>query len=106
MPMIMDLLFFSEDEGERDAPPAKKPRTGSAKSVNTGPEKLKEKTSDAPEPAGAVSNALTRMLKKSKDVEASTAIAPSSSAAAAASAKEHVSTSEFAFNSPSICFRC
>ena len=106
MPMIMNLLFFSEDEGERDAPPAKKPRTGSTKSVNTGPEKPKEKTSDAPEPACAVSNALTRMLKKSKVVEASTAAITPSSSAVAASAKEHVSTSEFAFNSPSICFRC
>ena len=107
MPMIMDLLFFSEDEGERDAPPAKKPRTGSAKSVNTEPEKLKEKASGAPEPAVAVSNALTRMLHKINDVEALTAaITPSSSAAAAASAKEHARTSEFSFNLSSICFRC
>ena len=95
MPMIMDLLFFSEDEGERDAPPTKKPRTGSAKSVNTEPEKLKEKASCAPESAGAAPNALTRMLQKSKAGASATAITPSSSAAAAAPAKEHVSVYEF-----------
>ena len=44
MPMIMNLLLFRDDEGELDAPPAKKPKTGSAKSVNSGPEALKEKT--------------------------------------------------------------
>ena len=49
MPMIMNLLHFRDDEGERDAPPAKKPKTGSAKSVSSGPEALKEKTSGAPE---------------------------------------------------------
>ena len=106
MPMIMNLLCFSDDEGEHDAPPAKKPKTGSAKSVNSGPEALKEKKSSAPKPAPAASNALTRMLKKSKVVEASTAAITPSSAAAAASAKEHVSTSDFSFNSPSICFGC
>lgn len=95
MPMIMNLLLFSEDEDAPVAPPAKKPRTGSAKSVNTGPEKPKEKTLNAPEPAA---NALTRMLKRGKDGEAPTAaIAPSSSAAAAALAKEHVSTFCFCF---------
>ena len=97
MPMIMNLLCFRDDEGERDAPPTKKPKTGFAKSVNSGPEELKEKTSSAPDPAPAASNALTRMLKKSKVVEASTAAITPSSAAAAASAKEHVSTFEFAF---------
>ena len=103
---MISILLFSEDEGALDAPPVKKPRTGSAKSVNSGPETLKEKTSNAPDPAPAASNALTRMLKKSKVVEASTTAITPSSAAAAASAKEHVSTSEFTFNSSSICFRC
>ena len=102
MSMITNLLCFRDDKGKRDAPPAKKPKTGSAKSVNSGPETLKEKTSNAPEPEVAASNALTRMLAKSKIAEASTAAITPSSAAAAASAKEHVSTSEFAFNSPSI----
>ena len=104
MPMIMNLLCFSDDEGEHEAPPAKKPKTGSAKSVNSGPEVLKEKASSAPGSAVAASNALTRMLAKNKNAEASAAAITPSSAAAAASAEEHVSTSKFAFDSPSICF--
>ena len=104
--MIMNLLCFRDDEGERDAPPAKKPKTGSAKSVNSGPEALKEKTSSAPEPATAASNALTRMLAKNKNAETSVAAIMPSSAAAAAPAKEHVSSSEFAFIFPSGCFKC
>ena len=104
MPMIMNLLCFRDDEGERDAPPAKKPKTGSAKSVNFGPEVLKEKASSAPGSAIAASNALTRMLVKNKNAEASAAaITPPSAAAAAASAEEHVSAS-ICFNLPSICF--
>ena len=77
MPMIMNLLCFRDDEGELDAPPAKKPKTGSAKSVNSGPEALKEKTSNAPGPAVVAPNALTRMLAKNKnaDPEYSDAIA-------------------------------
>ena len=91
MPMIMSLLHFRDDEGELDAPPAKKPKTGSTKSVSSGPEALKEKTSGAPAPAAAASNALTKMLAKGKKAETSAAVvAPS--AAAAAPAKEHVSS--------------
>ena len=97
MPIIMNPFPFSEDECALVAPPAKKPRTGSVKSVNSGPGKPKEKTSGAPESAGTAPNALTRMLKRGKDAEGSgAAVAPSSSAAVAASAKEHVSTSVFA----------
>ena len=107
MPIIMNPLCFRDDEGELNAPPAKKPKTGSAKSVNSGPDTLKEKTSTAPEPAAAASNALTRMLAKNKNAESSAAaITPSSAAAAAAPAKEHVSSSEFAFIFPSVCFKC
>ena len=106
MPMIMNLLCFSDDKGKRDAPPAKKPKTGSAKSVNSGPKTLKGKSSNAPGPAVVAPNALTRMLAKNKNAEASTAAITPSSAAAAASAEEHVSTSKFAFNSPSIYFGC
>ena len=97
MSMIINLLLFRDDEGELAAPPTKKPKTGSAKSVNSGPEASKEKSSGALEPATAVSNALTRMLAKNKNAETSAAVAAPSSAAAAAPAKEHVSSSEFAF---------
>ena len=105
MPMIMNLLCFRDDEGEHDAPLAKKPKTGSAKSVNSGPEALKEKTLSAPEPAAAASNALTRMLAKSRIAETSVA-AITPSAAAAAPAKEHVSSSQFAFIFSLVCFKC
>ena len=105
MPMIMNLLHFRDDEGELDAPPAKKPKIGPAKSVSSGPEALKEKTSGAAAPAVATSNALTKLLAKGKKAATSAAvIAPS--AAAAAPAKEHVSSSNFAFVFPSVCFEC
>ena len=97
MPIIMNPLCFRDDEGELNAPPAKKPKTGSVKSVNSGPEALKEKTSGAPESAAAAPNALTRMLAKSKNKETSAATVTPSSAAAAAHAKEQVSSSGFIF---------
>ena len=106
MPMIMNLPCFSDDEGELRAPPAKKPKTGSVKSVNSGPETQKEKASSAPDPAAAAPNALTRMLERSKIAETSAAAIRPSTAAAAAPAKEHVSSSDFAFDSVSICFEC
>ena len=106
MPMIMSLLLFMDDEGELAAPPTKKPKTGSAKSVNSGPEASKEKSSGAPEPATAPSNALTRMLAKNKNAETLAAVTAPSSAAAAAPAKEHVSSSEFAFVFSSVRFKC
>ena len=106
MPMIMSLLLFRDDEGELAAPPTKKPKTGSAKSVNFVPEASKEKSSGATDPATAPSNALTRMLAKNKNAEASAAIIASSSAAAAAPEKEHVSSSEFAFVFSSDRFKC
>lgn len=91
MPMIMNLPYFSDDEGEISAPPAKKPKTGSVKSVNSGPEAPKEKTSSAPEATGGAPNALTRLLTKGRSAETSAAAITPSSAAAAAPAKEHVS---------------
>ena len=98
MPIIMNPLCFRDDEGELNAPPAKKPKTGSVKSVNSGPGAMKEKASGAHEAAAAPLNALTKMLAKNKRAEASAAVfAPSSSAAAAAPANEHVSSSEFVF---------
>ena len=100
----MDLLCFSDDEGELNAPPAKKAKTGSAKSVNSGPEVLKEKTSSAPDPAAVAPNALTRLLARNKNAEASAAAITPPSAAAAAPAKEHVSFSEFAFILSLVCF--
>ena len=106
MPMTMTLLLFRDDEGELAAPPAKKLKTGSAKSVNSGPEASKEKSSGAPEPAAAASNALTRMLAKNKNAETLVAVTAPSSAAAAAPAKEHVSSSEFLFYFSSACFKC
>ena len=93
MPIIMNLLCFRKDEGELDAPPAKKPRTGSTKSVSSELETLKEKTLSTPEPAVAASNAFTRMLAKSRIAETSVAAITPSSAATVASAEEHVSTS-------------
>ena len=99
MPIMMGLLCFSDEEGELDAPPTKKPKTGSAKSVNSGPEASKEKTSSAPDPAAAAPNALTRLLARNKNAEASAAaITPPSAAAAAAPAKEHISSSELFFD--------
>ena len=103
--MMMDLLCFSDDEGELNAPPAKKPKTGSAKSVNSGPEALKEKALGAPEPVVAALNSLTRMLAKNKNAETLAAAIAPSSAAAAAPAKEHVSSSELAFISSPIRFK-
>ena len=103
MPMMMDLLRFSDDEGELNAPPAKKPKTGSAKSVNSGPEVLKEKTSSAPKPTTAAPNALTRMLARNKNAEASAAAITPPSAAAAAPAEDHVSAL-ICLNLPSIYF--
>ena len=90
MPMVMNLLRFRDDEEELEVPPTKKPKAGSTKSVNSGPEASK-KTSGAPEPAAAAPNALTRLMTKSKNAEASAAAAAPSSAAAAARAEEHVS---------------
>ena len=102
MPMIINLLLFRDDEGELAPPPAKKPKTGSTKSVNSGPEASKEKASGVPEP----SNALTRMLAKNKNVEASVAVTAPSPAAAAAPAEEHVSSFKFAFCFSSSIFFC
>ena len=105
MPIQTNLLYFRDDEGEIEAPPAKKPKTGSAKSVSSGPEALKEKTSGAAAPAAATSNALTKLLAKGKK-EATSAAVIAPSAAAAAPAKEHVSPSDFAFAFPSVCIEC
>ena len=89
MPIEVNLLYFRDDEGEIKAPPAKKPKIGSAKSVSSEPEALKEKTSGAAAPAVATSNALTKLLAKGKKTSTSAAVtAPS--AAAAAPAEEHV----------------
>ena len=91
MPMIMYPLCFSDEEGELNAPPPKKAKTGSAPSVNSGPDAAKEKSSRAPKPTAAAENALTRMLAKNKNAETSAPVIAPSSAAAAASAVEHVS---------------
>ena len=69
MPMMTNLLCFSDEEDELNAPPAKKPKTGSIKSVNSGPEATKEKSSSAPVPTAHAENALTRMLSRNKNVE-------------------------------------
>ena len=98
VPMMTNLLCFSDEEGELDAPLAKKPKTGSAKSVNSRPEASKQKSSSAPVPTAAAENALTRMLTKNKNAETSAAVVTPSSAAAAASSKEHVSYSAFVFH--------
>ena len=97
MLMIMYPLRFSDEEGELDAPPPKKAKSGSAPSVNSGPDVAKEK------PPAAAENALTRMLTKKKKAEASAPVFASSSAAAAVSAEEHVSASS-CFNLPLFCF--
>ena len=101
--MIMYLLRFSDEEGELNAPPPKKAKTGSAPSVNSGPDAAKEKSSRAPKPAAAAENALTRMLTKNKKAEASAPVIAPSSAAAAVSAEEHVSAL-ICFNLPLIYF--
>ena len=62
--------------------------------MNSGPDALK-KSSSAPKPVAAPSNALTRMLTKSKGAEASDAAATLPSAAATAPSEEHVSTLSF-----------
>ena len=95
-------LYFSDEEGELDAPPPKKAKTGSAPSVNSGPETSK-KASGAPKPAAAADNALTRLLTKNKRAETSAPVIAPSSAAAAASSEEHVSVL-ICFNLPLICF--
>ena len=103
MPLIMYPLCFSDEEGELDAPPPKKAKSGSAPSVNSGPDVAKEKSLKAPKPPAAAENALTRMLTKNKKAEASAPVFASSSAAAAVSAEEHVSASS-CFNLPLFCF--
>ena len=85
-----ESLRFRDDEEELDVRPTKKPKAGSTKSVNSGPEALK-KASGAPEPTAVASNALTRLLAKNKSAETSVAVAAPSLAAAAAPAEEHVS---------------
>ena len=91
MPMTRNLLCFSDEEGDLDAPPAKKPKTGSAKSVNSGPEASKQKSSSAPVPTATAENALTRMLAKNKNVETLAPVIAPSTAAAAAPSKEYLS---------------
>ena len=99
----MLLLYLSDEEGELNAPPPKKAKTGSGPSINSGPEAAKDKSSKAPKPPAAAENALTRMLTKNKRTETSAPVITSSSAAAAASAEEHVSASN-CFNLPLISF--
>ena len=103
MPRMTNPLRFSDDEDDLDAPPAKKPKTGSIPSVNSGPEAAKEKSSRAPTPTVSAQNALTRMLAKNKNAETSAPVIAPSSAAAAASSEEHVSASS-CFNLPLIFF--
>ena len=81
----------------------KKQKSGSAKSVNSGPDALKEKASKVPRLAAPAPNALTRLLARNKNVEASAAAVTPPSAAAAASAKEHVSVLN-CFGLPLLCF--
>ena len=96
--MITNPLCFSDEEGELEAPPTKKAKTGSAPSVNSGPDAAKEKSSRAPKPAATAENALTRMLKKNKGAEASAAAVTPPPAAA-----EHVRVL-MCFGLPLLCF--
>src|SRR3954454_5627562 len=85
----MDIRFAClcpSDEGFPRAPPPKKAKTSSAKSVSSA---AKEPTGKEPE---APDNALTKLMKQSREVEKSPTLdARSSSAPIITSAEEHVS---------------
>src|SRR3954468_6243482 len=85
------LIFFYlclSDEGFPRAPPPKKAKTSSAKSVSSAAKEPAEKELAAPD------NALTKLMKRSREVEKSPTLdARSSSAPIVPSTEEHVSCS-------------